>query len=379
MTWSMSARLAWLVAAVLGLARCTAAPAEDVRAFEAGNPITGEGLPNPTSTVERRWGALPEGREWGSSAGIAVDPTDGHIWTYERCGAVALGAGAVTCDTNPVPPIFKLDRRTGAVLANIGAGVLVTPHGLHVDRDGNVWVTDVAANAAGTRGHQVHKFSPAGELLLSLGQAGRPGSGPGQFNQPTDVAVAPDGSIFVSDGHNGQNDPPHPEGSTGRIIKFAADGTYIKEWGRIGTLHGEFRTPHALAFDRRGRLWVADRGNHRLEIFDQDGSYLESRYLYGRVSDIFITDDDMVYAIDSESSPVRHFPWRNGIRIGPLDQDRIIAFIPPHEADTRPYQGVAGEGVAVDADGHVFVAEGPASLGFAGGPFTRYVAGSASR
>ncbi len=369
---------ACLACAALALTACTAGSAADdgSRTAAVGNPITGEGLPNPTSTVVRNWGALPEGRQWGSSAGIDIDPTDGHIWAYERCGAVALGAGAVTCETNPVPPIFKLHRHTGEVLANFGAGVFVTPHGLHVDRDGNVWVTDVAGNQAGTRGHQVHKFSPTGELLLSLGQAGRPGSGPGQFNQPTDVAVAPDGSIFVADGHSGQNDPPHPEGATGRIIKFAPDGTYLEEWGRIGTLHGEFRTPHALAFDSRGRLWVADRGNHRLEIFDQDGNYLESRYLYGRVSDIFITDDGMVYGIDSESSPVRHFPWRNGIRIGHIDRDQIVGFIPPHEADTRPYQGAAGEGVAVDADGHVYAAEGPSSLAVAGGPFTRYVAGA---
>ena len=182
--------------------------------------------------------------------------------------------------------------------------------GIHGRHDGNVWVTDFAGNAEGTRGHQVHKFSPEGELLMSLGIAGQPGSGPGQLNQPNDVIVGPDGSIFVADGHNGQGmtsaqaiQEGLESGSTGRIVKYAPDGTFLMEWGQIGTLHGEFRTPHALEFDSQGRLWVADRGNHRLEIFDQDGNYLDSRYMYGRISGIFITADDMVYAIDSESGP----------------------------------------------------------------------------
>ncbi len=366
------------VCAVLLLAGCAAespapeAMAEAPPAAVSGNIITGEGLPNPNPNVSLNWGTLPEGREWGSTAGIDIDPNDGHVWAYERCGAGSFGAGApVNCDNNPVDPIFKFDRNTGETLANFGAGVFVTPHGIHADSDGNVWVTDFAGNQDGTKGHQVHKFSADGELLMSLGVAGQPGSEPGQLNQPNDVIVGPDGSIYVGDGHNGQNNPPHPEGSTGRIVKFAADGTFIKEWGQIGSMHGEFRTPHALEFDDQGRLWVADRGNHRIEIFDQDGNYLESRYSYGRISGIFI-HDGMLYAIDSESSPARHFPWMNGVRIGPLDQDTITAFIPPHDSDTRVLQGVAGEGVAVDADGNVYAAEGPASLGAAGAAFTKY-------
>ncbi|MDD9895279.1 MAG: hypothetical protein OXU24_05765, partial [Gammaproteobacteria bacterium] len=161
-------------------------------------------------------------------------------------------------------------------------------------------------------------------------------------------------------------------GQTARILKFAPDGTFIKEWGQIGVRHGEFRTPHAMEFDSKGRLWVADRGNHRLEIFDQDGNYLESRYAYGRISGIFITDNDLVYAIDSESSPTNHVGWRNGIRIGHIDEDRITGFIPPFERPDRVYQGTAGEGVAVDADGDVYAAEGPNSLSWAGGAFTKY-------
>ena len=351
-----------------------------VAAQAVGNPVTGEGLPNPAPKVMANWGELPAGREWGSTAGIDIDPIDGHIWAYERCGASAFGGGVpVNCDNNPVDPIFKFHRQTGEILANFGGGIMVTPHGLHVDAEGNVWVTDFVGNADGTKGHQVHKFSPDGTLLMSLGTAGQPGTGPGQFNGPNDVITAPDGSIFVSDGHAGQNmitneaiEAGRADGQTGRIIKFAPDGTRIREWGQIGVRHGEFRTPHALAFDSKGRLWVADRGNHRIELFDQDGNYLESRYLYGRISGLFITKDDIVYAIDSESGPINHPNWRNGVRIGHVDEDRITGFIPPFERESRLYQGTAGEGVAVDANGNVYAAEGPNSLRWAGGAFTKY-------
>ena len=343
------------------------------------NAVTGEGLPDPNPTRIGNWATLPEGRAWGSTAGLDMDQTDGHVWGYERCGSGSAGGPGVNCDSNPVAPIFKFDRHTGEVLANFGTGVMVTPHGIHTDAEGNVWVTDFSVNDAGTKGHQVHKFSADGELLMSLGTAGQAGSEPGQLNQPIDVIVAPDGSIFVADGHAGQNlttdaqmDEARAAGLTGRIVKFSADGEYILEWGEIGTDHGQFRTPHAMEFDAQGRLWVADRGNHRLEIFDQEGNYLESRYQYGRISDLYITDDQMVYAIDSESNRLRHINWRNGVRIGPVDRDVLVGFIPPWDSDSRPYHGVTGEGVGVDSDGNVYVAEGPASLSDAGSAFTKY-------
>jgi DNA-binding beta-propeller fold protein YncE len=345
-----------------------------------GNSITGEGMSNPNPLVTQNWGDLPMGREWGSTAGIDIDPVDGNIVGYERCGAGNFGSGVpINCDTNPVNPIFKFDRITGEVLANFGGGLMMTPHGIDVDGEGNVWVTDFAGNAEGTKGHQVHKFSSDGELLMSLGQPGQTGSDGAHFNQPNDVIVGPDGSVYVSDGHNGQGmisdqamDEGRARGDTARIMKFNADGTFLKQWGQIGVRHGEFRTPHALEFDSRGRLWVADRGNHRIEIFDQEGNYLESRFTYGRISGLFITDDDMVYAIDSESSPTNHPGWRNGVRVGHIDEDVTRAMIPPFERENRVYQGTAGEGVAVDSDGNVYAAEGPNSLSQAGGAFTKY-------
>ena len=369
------AALALLVLLSGALAACGGGQAGPAPEMEAADPglnadLVQRLLPNPTGEVITQWVDLPDGRSWGSTAGIDIGP-DGHIWVYDRCGGFALAGG---CEENPtVDPILKYDRNTGELLANFGAGLFVLPHGLHADADGNVWVTDSQGNEAGTKGHQVIKFSPDGEELMRLGTAGQPGSGPGQLNEPCDVITAPNGDIFVSDGHSGQSPDP-PEGRTGRILKFDSEGNFIKEWGEIGFRPGQFRTPHALEFDSQGRLFVADRGNHRVQIFDQDGNLLDIYYQFSRISGLFITADDMLYAIDSESQETNHYGWMNGVRIGHASEDRVTAFIPPHIPDEgRVLQGLAGEGVAVDADGNVFVAEGPASRPFAGGGLTKYV------
>jgi sugar lactone lactonase YvrE len=318
-------------------------------------------LPNPNPAVIRNWGALPDGRIWGNTAGVDIG-LDGNIWAYDRCGSNS-------CDGSNVPSIFKFDRSSGKLLTSFGGGMIVFPHGIHVDREGNVWITDGAANKAGTKGHQVFKFSPEGKVLMTLGKAGVAGNGPDAFNEPTDVITAPNGDIFVSDGHSGQNDK-RPPNANGRIVKFTKDGKYIKEWGKIGSAPGEFRTPHSLAFDSRGRLFVADRGNHRLQIFDQDGKLLDTWLQFGRVSSVFIVGDRL-YAIDSESNATRHPGWTTGIRIGTTKEDKVIAFIPPHP--NKEPQGAAGEGVAVDREGDVYAAEGPISRAAAGGGLTKYV------
>ena len=323
------------------------------------------GLPNSHPTVVQKWGPLPDGRVWGSTAGIDIGP-DGHIWTYDRCGANGLAGG---CDSSSLSPILKFDRSTGEVLASFGAGMFVLPHGLHVDKAGNVWVTDPVGNKEQTKGHQVVKFSPDGEVLMTLGKAGIAGNGPDTLNEPCDVITAPNGGIFVSDGHASlaQREP-----SSGRIVKFTKDGVYVKEWGSIGTAPGEFQTPHALEFDSKGRLFVADRGNHRIQIFDQDGNFLDSFEQFGRVSGLFIEADDTLYAIDSESNPNNHPGWKTGIRVGNAAEDKVTIFIPPHEIDEGVH-GAAGEGVAVDPEGNIYAAEGPNSRPFAGGGLTKYL------
>ncbi len=178
------------------------------------------------------------------------------------------------------------------------------------------------------------------------GLAGRPDATEGVGVRPT---VTPDPGTAVA-----------PPGSTGRIMKFTPEDEFITEWGRIGNGPGESRTPRAMAFDSQGRLLVADRGNRRVQIFDQDGQLLGTCYEYRRISDLLITPDDMLYAIDSETGETNHPGWVTGIRVGSAHEDRVTAFIPPHRSDDKP-GGVAGEGVAVDPDGNVYGAEGPGS------------------
>jgi DNA-binding beta-propeller fold protein YncE len=329
-------------------------------------------LPNPNPRVTRNFGTLPDGRTWGSTAGVDIGP-DGHLWAYDRCGANS-------CAGSNVDPILKFDRHTGRLLASFGRGQFIFPHGIHVDREGNVWVTDGRAATeaelakfpdAKGRGHTVTKFSPEGKALLQLGRPGVGARGTDTFLEPNDVITTAGGDIFVSDGHSGQFPNAGPD-TNARIVKFSRDGKYVREWGRLGSAPGEFRTPHALALDSRGRLFVADRGNHRIQVFDQDGMFLEEWKQFGRVSGLFITRDDMLYAIDSESSPERHPNWKTGVRIGTTREDRVLQFIPPHPLPTGAAHGAAGEGVAVDPDGNVFAAEGPLSRQAAGGGLTKY-------
>jgi len=333
----------------------------------AGTP-----LPNPNPKVIKNFGILPDGRTWGSTAGIDVGP-DGQLWAYDRCGANA-------CVGSNVDPIVKIDRQSGKVLAHFGGGQFIFPHGIHVDRDGNVWVTDGRAATdvelakfpdAKGKGHTVTKFSPDGKVLMRLGKPGVGARGTETFLEPNDVITTPVGDIFVADGHSGQN-PNAPPDANARIVKFTRDGKYVKEWGKLGSGPGEFRTPHSLALDSRGRLFVADRGNHRIQIFDQDGKFLAEWKQFSRVSGLFITATDMLYAIDSESAPERHPNWKTGVRIGSTREDKVLQFIPPHEIPNGSH-GAAGEGVAVDRDGNVYAAEGPLSRQAAGGGLTKYV------
>ena len=302
-------------------------------------------LPSPYQTIEN-WAKLPEGRMWGSTAGVAIGP-NGNIWVAERCGAN-------TCAGSNLAPILEFDP-SGKLLTSFGAGMFVFPHGFTVDREGNVWVTD--ADGKDGKGHQVFKFSPAGKVLLTLGKAGVAGTTEDTFNKPSAVAIAPNGDIFVADGHGGD--------SNARIVKFSRDGKFIMTWGKKGSAPGEFNGPHALAFDSKGRLFVADRSNNRIQIFDQNGKFMDQWQQFSRPSGIFIDRSDVIYVADSESGSVAkdHAAWKRGIRVGSAKDGLLTAFIPDPNTDPNFTGTSAAEGVAADAKGVIYGAEvGPKDL-----------------
>jgi sugar lactone lactonase YvrE len=259
---------------------------------------------------------------------------------------------AFACDGSNLDPILKFDAN-GKLVKSFGVGLLLFPHGLHVDRDGNVWVTDGLGKDG--KGHQVIKFSPEGQVLMRLGKAGTAGSGPDEFNAPSAVATAPNGDIFVADGHGGM--------TNARIVKFSKDGKFIKTWGKKGSGPGEIDGPHALALDSRGRLFLGDRGNNRIQIFDQDGNYIDQWHQFSRPSGVFIDQNDIIYVADSESESVsrNHDGWKRGIRVGRVSDGAVTSFIPdPAEKATTTS---AAEGVTADAMGNIYGAEvGPKRL-----------------
>ena len=299
--------------------------------------------PNPYRTVGA-WGTLPPGRAWGPASAVHVDRDGRSIWVAERCGAN-------DCASSPLAPILKFDAN-GTLVTSFGASLFLVPHGIDVDRDGNVWVTDDGLNAPAAKGHQVFKFSPEGNVLLTLGKAGVAGDGPGTFNRPSDVLVAPNGDVFVADGHGGA--------SNARIVKFSAEGKFIKTWGQKGSAPGEFDTPHSLAMDSQGRLFVADLRNFRVQIFDQEGKYLTEWKQFGMPGGIYIDGHDTLYVADSLSGPDAHPGWIRGIRIGSARDGQVTAFIPDATPAATPI--TAAESVAADAAGNVYGAVVPVRM-----------------
>jgi sugar lactone lactonase YvrE len=347
-------------------------------------------LPNPYETITGFF-KLPAGRQWGSTSAVEVDKDGRTIWVAERCGANSC-LDPATNEIKNIPTILHFDAN-GNLIKAFGEGLLIFPHGIHVDRDGDVWVTDgqdnaprpargagaggaaaagAAAGAAGgaagapqggrgpavaphanpaaTKGHQVFKFSPDGKLLMTLGKPGGANE-PDYFFQPNDVLVAPNGAIFVSEGHSSA------PGSAARVLKFDKSGKLIKSWGKLGSGDGEFDQPHALAMDSRGRLFVGDRNNNRVQIFDQDGKFLDKWYQFSRPSGVYIDKNDMIYVADSESKSVsrNHQDWKRGIRIGSAKDGKVMFFIP--DPDENATGTSAAEGVVVDAAGNVYGAE----------------------
>ncbi len=314
----------WLKSALSGvLVVVMGGAAPNIAGAQSGVP------PNPYHEVAN-WAKLPAGATWGGV--ISVDPAaDGDVWVLHRSD----------------PPILRFDQ-SGTVVTGFGAGMIVQSHGMALDRDGNVWVTD--AQIKNGKGNQVFKFSPKGTLLMTLGKAGMAGGGNDVFSGPCDVIVGQNGEIFVADGHVA--DSP-----VNRIVKFSKDGKFVKAWGKRGSAPGEFDTPHSLAMDSRGRIFVADRGNSRIQIFDQDGRFLDQWKQFGRPSGVFIDKNDAMYVADSQSNSKQNPGFTRGIRVGSAKDGKVTALIPFVEPDADKNNNAGVEGVAADAKGNLYAAE----------------------
>ena len=287
-------------------------------------------LPDPYNPPQRQWTRLPDGKPWGSSAGIEIGPK-GELWAIDRCAANG-------CDGSGLPAAYQLDPASGRVLRSIGAGLFAFPHGLHIDRDGAVWITDPAISKDGRKGQQVIKMSPDGRVLMRLGMAGVSGGGPAMFHDPSDVVTTSDGTIFVADGH-GAVAPDLPPDTITRIIKFSKDGKFLEAWGSLGSGASQFRNAHGLALDSQGRLFVADRVNGRIQIFTQDGVFLTEFRKFGFPSGIYIAPDDTLYAVDYNTD------GRKGVYIGSARTGEVTGFVPDDQA---------GEGIVATADGTLY-------------------------
>jgi hypothetical protein len=312
--------------------------------------VAAQDIPSPFGKPENQWAKPPVGNSWGSTAGIERGPR-GEIWAIDRCGANS-------CDGSDRAPIVMLDIKTGAAIKGIGAGLFVFPHGLHVDRAGNVWVTDGGVSKDGSKGLQVTKLSPDGKVLMTLGTAGQRGNDQTHFQSPSDVITAPNGDIFVTDGHTPIQGIV-PAGLNMRVMKFDRTGKFLAEWGKAGTGKSEFNNPHALGLDAQGRLLVADRANNRIQIFDQQGKLLAVWKQFGRPSGFYITGDRL-YAIDADSTEAIHpGGWKKGVWIGSIREAKAEAFVSDE---------TAGEGVVIAPDGNMYGAVNVAPRGI-----TRYL------
>jgi peptidylamidoglycolate lyase len=289
----------------------------------------------PRHQVDPGWPALPEGYELGLCAGVGVD-SHNHVFVFHRCGRQWV----TPFPTDPIPQatISVIDGATGKLLRSWGAGRFVMPHGLTIDHEDNVWLTDVAL-------HQVFKFTNKGDPLLTLGEASHPGSDQAHFNLPTDVAVLRDGSFYVSDGYRNT-----------RVVKFAADGRYEMEWGTKGNGPGQFNLPHGIAVDGTGRVYVCDRTNSRLQIFDPKGVFLAQWQgpQIGRPYGVDVGPDGHVFLIDGGDPAMKASERGKAVELDSAG-NVLDTFGSPGK---EPGQFQMGHDIAVAPDGAVYVAEG---------------------
>jgi DNA-binding beta-propeller fold protein YncE len=327
-----------------------------------GTPETDKVAPvnsgaNPYRVI-RDWAQFTsETRPWGGSNGVAIDRDGRSVWAVDRCSP-GTTPGCLGSKANPV---HHFDE-SGKEIRSFGAGMFVWPHGIHVDRDGNVWVADSRAAGAeeltkfpgeNPKGSAVVKFSREGKVLLTLGKPGVRGNPPAALTDPTDVVTDPaNGDVYVAESHTDVSDP----NLIGRISVFDRSGKFLRSLGKAGTGPGEFRTPHAIEFDSQGRLVVADRHNHRIQILTKEGKFVREYAEFGRTSGLAIDKDDVIYTADSESTERVHPGWQRGVRIGSLKDAKVTTFIPPHMVPNSA-DGAMGEGIAIDAAGNIYTAE----------------------
>ena len=305
----------------------------------AGHNLALPSLPNPYRTIENIV-TMPAGRTMGSTNAINVD-AKGHIWVFERCGANS-------CADSNVEPILEFSA-SGQLLRSFGAGKFVFPHGIEFDRDGNLWIID-AGVVDGVKGSQIFKYSPDGRVLLALGKPGVRGtnSSPNLFNEPSDLAIAPNGDLYIADGHINT-------ASNRRIVHMTKEGKFVEQFGMPGTGPLQFDNPHSLALDSQGRIFVGDRTNNRIQILSPRGQFIAEWRQFGRPSGVRIVND-VLYVADSESRNVPGIYGYNpgfhrGIYIGSVKDGIVTAFIP----DPRPNGGASfPEGITVDNTGTIW-------------------------
>ena len=300
----------------------------------AAQPALPRAQEHPYKVVEG-WAQVPADFAWGEIADADVDAS-GNLWVLHRPPTPGGSASAAGKTRGGETPVLMFDR-SRKLVRSFGKDRFLQPHGLHVDPEGNIWVTDsgpfYAAGQTPGKGFQVFKFTREGKLLMTLGKGGVGVAGSETFVGPTDVVVNEHGEIFVADGHT-----PRPGIPTGdRIVKLSKDGRFVKAWGsREGSAPGEVIGPHRLAFDSQGRLFVADRGNRRIQIFDQDGTFLDQWTQFGSPSGIWIDKRDIVYvAVPGQDG---------GIRIGDAKTGAVTTVI----------RGTSPEVALADAEGKVY-------------------------
>jgi len=207
--------------------------------------------------------SMPEGWEFGRVSAVATDSA-GRVFVFHR--------------NLKIDPLVVFDAG-GKYLRSWGKGVFANPHAVRIDRDDNVWLIDTGI-------HQVMKFTGEGQLLMTLGVKGKAGTDERTFNRPTDVAFAPNGDFYVSDGYGNS-----------RVMKFSRDGKFLLEWGKRGAGPGEFNLPHQVQLDSKGRVWVSDRENNRIQCFDAGGKFLKQWTHLGATQGISITPRDEMWII----------------------------------------------------------------------------------